>query len=303
MLAELMENHLDAGYAAAAKRRVLAQPLSAMAQRVRSVSSAATLVVIGVVLAMGYHQQVTKAPDVAQAKASLVDDINRRSTATDNLQRRADLLRAQVAHEREAALADSEAGQQTAEELRKLESVTGLGRVTGPGLVVTVGDGPPPKDPVTGEPTGEPDLGRVQDRDLQELVNALWRSGAEAIAIDGQRLTPTSTIRLAGEAVLVELRPVTSPYRIEAIGDPDGLDSEFNGSGIARRFRSYIQRYEMTFKVSRAGKLSLAASPGSPLVYARERGATRSPTPSAPASPRPHTSPSKPVPSATGGGR
>ena len=62
--------------------------------------------------------------------------------------------------------------------------------------------------------------GRVQDGDLQLVVNALWAAGAEAVSINGQRLGPTTAIRFAGEAVLVDFRPVTSPYEISAIGDP-----------------------------------------------------------------------------------
>ena len=311
MLAELMNNHLDAGYAAAAERREVQQPPSALARRARAAITALSLLVIGVILAIAYQQTVAKAPDAAQAKAGLVDDIKRRQADSDRMQREADQLREQVARDREAALADSAAGQQTAQELRKLETVTGLGSVTGPGLAVTVGDGPPPIDPVTGEPTGELNLAQVLDRDLQELVNALWRAGAEAVAIDSQRLTPTSTIRLAGEAILVDLRPVSSPYEIKAVGDAGQLNERFTGSGVARRFRGYIQRYEMTFQVKRVEKLALPASAGSPLSYARQPGAPTArdtPRPGGSATPRSAPpaatgGPTTPVPSPTGGGR
>jgi uncharacterized protein YlxW (UPF0749 family) len=312
MLAELMNNHLDAGYAAAAKRREVHQPPSSAARWARSVSTMVVLILIGAIMATAYREEVAKAPDAAEARAGLIDDVKRRSAAADDLQREADELREQVTRDREAALADTAAGQQTARDLMNLEMVTGLGPVSGPGVVVTVGDGPPPEDPVTGEPTGEPDLARVQDRDLQELVNALWRAGAEAVAVDGQRLTPTSTIRLAGEAVLVDLRPVTSPYSIEAIGDPDTIGDRFSGYGVARRFRSYIQKYGMSFKVGKNDSLDLPAAADSSLFYAYQRGASPKPTPSVTASPTasPSTStpaipnsPTRPVPSATGGGR
>ncbi len=311
MLAELMNNHLDAGYAAAAERREREQPPSALVRRLRSAVTALTLVVLGAVLAIAYQQTVARAPDAAQAKASLVEDIKVRSAESDRMQRRADDLREQLARDRETALADSAAGQQTSRQLEQLETVTGLSSVTGPGLVVTVGDGPPPVDPVTGEPTDELDLARILDRDLQELVNALWKAGAEAVTIDNQRLTPTSTIRLAGEAILVDLRPVTSPYEIKAIGDADQLADRFASSSVARRFRSYIERYEMTFRVRTAEELSLPASAGSPLSYAHVPGADPdgstgtddSGSPSTSPTPGPTGSPTGAVPSPTGGGR
>ena len=55
------------------------------------------------------------------------------------------------------------------------------------------------------------DTGRVLDRDLQVMVNALWAAGAEAIAINGQRLTARSAIRYAGEAILLDFRPLVPP--------------------------------------------------------------------------------------------
>lgn len=300
MLAELMNNHLDAGYAAAAERREREQPPGATARRLRVLATALTLLLIGVIVAIAYQQAVAKAPDDARAKAELVVDIKRRSAAADSMQQQADDLREQLASEREAALAESAAGQQAARQLGQLETVTGLASVKGPGVVVNVGDGPPPVDPVTGEPTGELDLARVLDRDLQELVNALWRAGAEAVTIDNQRLTPTSTIRLAGEAILVDLRPVSSPYEIKAVGDADQLHSRFTGSSVARRFRGYVQRYKMTFEVKRADELSLPASAGTPLSYAHAPGAADDRDEN---TPLPSGSPTKAVPSPTGGGR
>ena len=65
----------------------------------------------------------------------------------------------------------------------------------------------------------------MRDGDLQLVVNALWAAGAEAISINGQRLGPTTAIRFAGEAVLVDFRPVTNPYEVSAIGDPDTLSA------------------------------------------------------------------------------
>ena len=56
---------------------------------------------------------------------------------------------------------------------------------------------------------------------MRSVVNELWSDGAEAIAVNGIRLTPTSAIRFAGDAVLVDFQPITSPYRIDAIGDAD----------------------------------------------------------------------------------
>ena len=88
----------------------------------------------------------------------------------------------------------------------RLGLASGTLPVEGPGLVVRLDDAPPDdavEDPLRG---GTPVDGRVQDRDLQDLVNGLWAAGAEAISINDVRLTALTAIRSAGDAVLVDFR-------------------------------------------------------------------------------------------------
>jgi uncharacterized protein YlxW (UPF0749 family) len=127
--------------------------------------------------------------------------------------------------------------------LRDLEAATGLAPVRGSGAKITIGDGPTPINPVTGRQSTE---ARVRDSDLQLAANALWAAGAEAIAVNGQRLTATSTIRQAGQAILVDFRPVTSPYQVVAIG-PDSLAGDFRDGYAGRFFHELVSRYGMSF--------------------------------------------------------
>ena len=107
------------------------------------------------------------------------------------------------------------------------------------------------------------------DRDLQSLVNALWAAGAEAIAIDDQRLTTQSAIRQAGSSILVNFEPVPRPYTITAIGDPVAMATSFGASEAAARMRTYAQVYGLHFGFARAEALSVPRAPGLPLRYAK----------------------------------
>ena len=80
-----------------------------------------------------------------------------------------------------------------------------------------------------------PQQGRVIAKDLQFVTNALWESGAEAVSINGKRLTSTSAIRFAGSAIIVDFRPLTRPYVITALGDPQALPG-----GLRRRRRRHL---------------------------------------------------------------
>jgi uncharacterized protein YlxW (UPF0749 family) len=103
---------------------------------------------------------------------------------------------------------------------------------------------------------GGDNLGRILDRDIQSVVNEFWAAGAEAVAIDGQRLGPTTSIRSAGQAILVDFRPVTNPYLIEAIG-PAGMFDQLLESSAVRTLASYASSFGLGLDVVPADQLDL----------------------------------------------
>lgn len=128
----------------------------------------------------------------------------------------------------------------------------------GPGIVVALADS---ADADRADP-GSADL-HIQDVDVQLVVNALWEAGAEAVAINGQRVVGTTAIRSAGGAILVNYKVLTSPYRIEAVGDARGLERLFRASAIARRFTEWSEVYHLGYTVRRSSRLTLPAFGGS----------------------------------------
>lgn len=284
LLNELMTNQLDPGYAAAARRPDRMSP-----KRARAVL-AVGLLLVGLVLAAAYRGTIRHAPESERARQALVRDVEDGSARSDELQRRAETLSGQLVRERDTALTTSRAGDRAGAELRALEAAAAQRPVRGPGVSVLAGDASPSTevDPRTGQrvPSSD-DNGRLRDRDLQSLVNALWAAGAEAISVGGERLAPTTTIRAAGEAILVDLRPVQSPYAIEAIGDPATLLPRFADSEAARRFQSYTGLYGIQFTVRGVDELRLRAATGPDLRYASPvpTAAPTTPAPGAPTGP------------------
>ncbi|GAA0245587.1 DUF881 domain-containing protein [Cryptosporangium japonicum] len=293
MLADLMNNHLDPGYAAAARRREAAEPPSRLARRGRGLLTAACAALIGVVLAIAYQEAVDTAPAAAKTRDALAAEIRRAQSTTDELQKQADDRREEVAGAQDRALANDDSGRALSRRVRDTEAATGLLAVTGEGIVLEVSDGEPTRDPVTGVPVGDAEAFLVQDRDLQSLANAIWAAGAEAVAVDGQRLTALSAIRSAGSAVLVDFRPVDNPYTITAIGDSDQLYRRLLRDPAVRRFQSYVKDYKMGFDLRRDDELKLPAGSEPELRSAR------SPAPSAPAAPGGSTGPAASTPPPT----
>jgi len=246
LITEMMERPLDPGYAAAAERRQ--QAGLPAASGLRSPTLIIATVLIGTLL--GASALALRAPTTAasQIKVSLVARIESARARADSQTNRIATARNEINAAQAAALGQQRQSGLTAE-LSKLELAAGTVAVTGPGLVLTIDDaeskaepGAPDTNPRSA--TG-PDQGKVIATDLQVIVNGLWEAGAEAISINGHRLTSRAAIRSAGEAILVDYRPLTRPYVITAIGDRGSLGVEFadNSGG------SYLQSLTNNYKI------------------------------------------------------
>jgi uncharacterized protein YlxW (UPF0749 family) len=273
-LTELFRNPLDPGYADAAARKAREGQPAGARRWASSGVAALTLVALGFLLVVAYQQTVADEPARTKARATLIEQVQKRRDATTQLQSRAETLSDEVAALRERQLSGSAIAR-----LHDLEAATGLAAVRGSGAKITLGDGPTPVDPVTGERNT---VARVKDTDLQLATNALWSLGAEAITINGQRLTATSTIRQAGEAVQVDYRPVTTPYEVVAIG-PKDLAKKFRDGYAGRFFKQLSGKYGMSFDAVDVHDVTLEAA--TELKLRNAAPSTSPPPPSADSSP------------------
>jgi uncharacterized protein YlxW (UPF0749 family) len=248
---------VDPAYVAAAARR--ANDPAARPSRVTSLLALGAIVAVGGVCGVAARQTRLRAPAAARIRASLVQEARRRTAATDRLAGEREALRRDTAAARDAALRRSASGRALSDELARLELAVGGAPVRGPGLAVTLDDGP------AGDDEGN---GRISDADLQAVVNALWAAGAEAVAVNDRRISGLTAIREAGEAILVDYRPVTAPYVVRAVGDPDVMDPAFGDSATAGRFRTWVGAFGLRFDVARAKRLDLPASETTALRHA-----------------------------------
>ncbi len=157
------------------------------------------------------------------------------------------------------------AGGLPADTVEAYEAAEGARAIKGPGLQVTVDDSVPlPPAPGTSEST----VNRVTDRDLQIAVNGLWAAGAEGIAINGTRLTAGAAIRTAGKAVLVDFTPLSPPYVITAIGDPQALQDAVNTGPTGEYLQDLSSRFGIRVSSAPAENTTLPARRPHPLRIA-----------------------------------
>ena len=258
LLNEVMHRPLDPGYAAAAARRAAGG--EERPARGRTVLLVALAVLLGVVTTAAALDLRAPQPAVLQARATLEQEITDRQAHADALATRGEEVSAEI-----EALQDEALGGLSDDVLARLQeegALTGSQAVQGPGVIVTLDDGD------TGLSDGGASGTLVQDSDLQRVVNALWAGGAEAVAINGQRLTGLSAIRSAGDAILVDLQPLVAPYHVEAIGDADSMRTALVRGGTSDYLRLLSTHYGIQSGVAAQSRLEIPGRANPTLYFA-----------------------------------
>ena len=273
LLDQVLAETLDPAYAQAAQARAARETAGRAPRPGRARSGLlvlVTMLVTGLLLALAYNEAAAGSAGREEIRAALVRDIQQESSGVEELSVQLEELDAELESTREQLLDSTLQGQRALDRLDRATGGAAAVPVSGPGLLVTLADpeADADSDPVGGEAPEDP-RGQVRDSDLQLVVNALWAAGAEAVSINGHRLGPTTAIRTAGEAVLVEFRPVTNPYEVRAVGDPGRMSEAFLGNPDVRALALISQTYGLRFDYAQEDELELSAAPLSELRLAR----------------------------------
>ncbi|MGW5937715.1 DUF881 domain-containing protein [Streptomyces celluloflavus] len=258
LLTNVMDHSLDDGYAEAAARQSEAGVRGLPRTLRAKLGLAAGLVLAAIVVTVGAAQAQVAAPTLAKEREELINRIQKGTGAADKQQQRVDATRDAVGTMQRDAL--EKHGNDKAELLALLAGST---QVTGPGVKLVVDDA---KEAGSGSggPRGSSsftDTGRVRDRDMQRIVNGLWASGAEAISVNGQRLTSLSAIRAAGDAILVDNKPLVPPYTVLAVGDGQRLSTAFQDSADGQYLHVLQENYGVRTKISVEHEVTLPPAP------------------------------------------
>lgn len=265
LLRSLLADHLDPGYAAAAERDT---PRGRLAG---GFWQAAAAVLVVAVFAAALAQARSLEPGVRTAQQVLASNVRSAKAATDDLAGRRDQLGRTVDDLQRRQLNHDAQGRSLLAGLDQLSLAAASTAVIGPGLTVTITDpgaGRNLSDVANQRMAGSQQI--ILDRDLQLVVNSLWSSGAEAIAVGGVRIGPNVTIRQAGGAILVDNNPIASPYSVVAIGTPNAMRDTFERSAGLYRLRLLEVSYGVGVAVSAGDGLMLPAGAVRDVRFARQ---------------------------------
>lgn len=256
LIRTMLERPLDPGYENAARRRGdLGLP---RATSTRTIITIVMAVLTGFLFAVSAQALRPKPTVAATVRAELVQRIE--DVQADGPVQEARIAALTKEIQQYEALALQQSGQSgLTAEVAKLEMLAGTTPLKGPGVALTVDDAPAADANADGgiRPDSAFESGRVTSGDLQIIVNGLWGSGAEAISINGHRLTSTAAIRFAGEAIIVDFRPLSRPYTITALGDPGGMHDIFEQSFAGVYLSQLTDEFGISAKMTESDQLKV----------------------------------------------
>ena len=126
--------------------------------------------------------------------------------------------------------------------------------VSGPGVQITLSDAPTGQIPVGATAN---DL-VIHQQDIEDTMNALWAGGAEAMTVQGVRITNRTVIRCIGNVILVDGTSYSPPYVIQAIGDPDTLRATVTANPRMVNYQAYVTKYGLGWDMQTKDSLSFA---------------------------------------------
>lgn len=230
----------------------MTRPVRRPSAKFRLAPSAA-LFLLGMVLAV-VAANTEPGPRLSR-RAALVDLIRREDQRARTLRGELDRLAARL-----EAL-EERSGARGLDRLRAriaaLAEVAGLAPVAGPGVVVTLRD-----STLRRSPTGDPNDLVIHEQDLQAVVNAMWSAGAEAVSINGERITGASAVRCVGNTLLLHGSVYAPPYVVAAVGDPGRLRDGLERDPLVERFRVFAEEFRLGFEARAEGRLSLPGARG-----------------------------------------
>ena len=187
--------------------------------------------------------EVSVDPDLATLVGDRQDSVATLEASTAD-------LRVQV----DAALAEAQASAAPSSEPTTVAELADHA-VSGPGVEITLTDAP--EGALTDDVS--PDDLVVHQQDIEDVMNALWSGGAEAMTVQGERITARTVIRCIGNVILVNGTSYSPPYVIAAIGDVGQLEEAVESNSRIQIYQKYVAAYGLGWDMETSDHLEFDA--------------------------------------------
>jgi uncharacterized protein YlxW (UPF0749 family) len=232
----------------------------------RTLTWTVLLMALGLTIALPIGMRERAQPVTRETEREpAVQSIARLEEEQRQLKERIAALRAQLAEAQRRQASERAALTDIEDALKEQRALAGLTRLAGPGLTVLLNDSE------TAAPAGAAATDYIiHDTDVRDVVNVLWSAGAEAIAINGERLVATSSIVCVGTVIIINDTRLSPPFQVSAIGEPARLVEAVEASPQLTELRRRSRDFGLQMKAVGAERVEAPAYRG---AFAQRRGA------------------------------
>ena len=241
-----------------------------LADRVRAIPSwqitlGFALLGLGFLVAAQLAAEGPRARYTTQERAPLVETASELRTQQEGLKAAILDLQARIAEAEGASEGSAELVRDLNDRLSDARVAAGLIPLIGTGIVLQLEDSLEPVAPDADE--GDYLVGA---RDLRTVIEELWAAGAEAVSVNGERITPTSAVIDIGPSVLVNSAYLAGPYQVTALGPADLYQRLSASSGFVDFIRARAETYGIRVSFAEPESVEIPAFAGTvTLQYAR----------------------------------
>lgn len=177
--------------------------------------------ILGLILSIQFRTQKSVQGTISFARTEEISSmLSQSEKKKKDLESEISILRSKISEYEKATSEDKAILRSMQGELERIRMAMGLTKVSGPGVILILDD-----SKIRISPGEDPNIYLIHDEDLLKVVNELFASGAEALAVNGQRFVTSSEIRCVGPVMMINGTRVAAPYEILAIGEPSSLEN------------------------------------------------------------------------------
>src|SRR5437764_3014261 len=173
----------------------------------------------GLIVTVQWRTQLERSELTVRYNAPLLDAANSLQNEQNTLKAQLADLRAQLDQIQQGAASQSTASRDLQARVEELRAAAGLTARGGDGVLVTLDDARS-TSPVQ---TNNVDKSICHSTDLTDIINAAWRGGAQAIAVNDERIVGSSSVYCVGSTIMVNGTLMSPPFQVSVIGSQNAM--------------------------------------------------------------------------------
>ena len=211
----------------------------------------------GLLVSVQWRTQLERSELTVRYNAPLLDAAKSLQNEQDALKTQLADLRSQLDAIQRGAATQSTASRDLQARIEELRSASGLTERTGDGVQIVLDDAR-----ATTAQSGSVDKSICHSTDLTDIINAAWRGGAQAIAVNGERVVGTTSVYCVGSTIMVNGTLMSPAFTVTVIGPQNELLSAYDDPNELKDIKQRRDVYGLGFRVTRASGLRVPAYAG-----------------------------------------